>query len=267
MSKSSDPVTRVRNDALEKFILEVAAETEAIRAALAAEVQGLQASIMAALKTGELLSRAKARCPHGLWLSYLRAEFQWRSDETARRYRHLFELSTKTTNLLNLKVPQSALYLLATPSTPDHIRDDIMRRAEAGEEFSFDEVATEIAASKAFLRAPVQSEPEQQRVSKAAHEAVVSRSPPPPQQPSNADLVAKVERDVAQEIALGLKNLAFQFNRRPNADKLVEALSMAEKEEIRGGIEAVLRIKAALDKIAGRTDQAVSIFPNWERRR
>ena len=78
---------------------------------------------------------------------------------TARRYRHLFELSTKTTNLLHLKIPQSALYLVATPSTPDHIRDDIMRRAEAGEEFSFDDVATKIAAAKTFIK--VQVEPAQ----------------------------------------------------------------------------------------------------------
>jgi hypothetical protein len=62
---SSDPVTRVRNDALEKFRLEVAPETEAIKSALAAEERGLQAAIIGALKSGEVLSRVRDRAP--LW--------------------------------------------------------------------------------------------------------------------------------------------------------------------------------------------------------
>ena len=41
----------------------------------------------------------------------------------------------------------------------------------------------------------------------------------------------------------------------PSADKLVERLSADEREKVRLGIEAVMRIKAALDRLGQRNAQ------------
>ena len=56
------------------------------------------------------------------------------------------------------------------------------------------------------------------------------------------------ERGSEAHIPPGLKDLAFQLPRFQSADKLVERLSADQKEEVRLGIEAVMRIKAALDR-------------------
>ena len=50
-------------------------------------------------------------------------------------------------------------------------------------------------------------------------------------------------------IAHDLKDLAFQLSRFHSADKLVERLSADEWEEVGLGIKAVMRIKAALDRL------------------
>lgn len=195
------------------------------------------------LEIGERLTKARRLVGPGHWLAWLKTEFGW-SDETARRFMDVYETS-QFHNLWDLQVPVSALYDIAR--APKEVREEVVAQCSDGERRSLADVRRVIAASK------------------AAREDKVSPSPPP--QPSNADLVAKVERDVAQEIALGLKNLAFQFSRRPNADKLVERLNEDEREAAREGIKAVLQIKAALDKLAaGWTDQAVSIFPEWKPR-
>src|SRR4029077_7136350 len=137
---------------------------------------------------------------------------------------------------------------LARPSTSEETRDAVFARCEAGETVSLADVQRVIAESK------------------AAREAKVSLSPPTPPKRllTNADLIAAVERSVAQEIARGLRDLAFQFSRCPQADKLVEKLSADEREEAREGIETAMRIKAALDKL--RDSQVVTVSPNRDRR-
>jgi hypothetical protein len=62
------------------------------------------------------------------------------------------------------------------------------------------------------------------------------------------------EKSAGRAIARDLSDLAFQLRRR-SADKLVERLSADEREEVRLGIEAVMRIKAALDKLDQRNAQ------------
>jgi hypothetical protein len=56
-------------------------------------------------------------------------------------------------------------------------------------------------------------------------------------------------------IARDLSDVAFQLRRFPSADKLVERLSADEREKVRLGIEAVMRIKEALDRLAQRNGQ------------
>ena len=52
-----------------------------------------------------------------------------------------------------------------------------------------------------------------------------------------------------------LSDLTYQLRRCQSADKLVERLSVDEREEVRLGIEAVMRIKVALDRLGQRNAQ------------
>jgi hypothetical protein len=77
---------------------------------------------------------------------------------------------------------------------------------------------------------------------------------PPPRVLTSADLREVGEKSAGRAIARDLSDLAFQLRRR-SADKLVERLSADERKEVRLGIEAVMRIKAALDKLDQRNAQ------------
>jgi hypothetical protein len=86
---------------------------------------------------------------HGTWLTWIEAEFGW-SDQTARRFIHVYELSrdSKFNNLLNSDLPLSALYQLAAPKTPQEARVEIAERIEAGDTPSVAEVTEVIAQAK-----------------------------------------------------------------------------------------------------------------------
>jgi DUF3102 family protein len=94
------------------------------------------------VKIGELLVKAKARCGHGGWLSWLHHEFGW-SEDTARRFMQVRELVGKNRKLRNLGA--TVLYLLAKPSTPTEVRDAIIMRVDAGEMVTAHEVQMDFA--------------------------------------------------------------------------------------------------------------------------
>ena len=72
---------------------------------------------------------------------------------------------------------------------------------------------------------------------------------------AEVDLREAGEKSAGRNIAHDLKDLAFQPRRCQSADKLIEKLSADEREEVRLGIEAVMRIKAALDRLGQRNAQ------------
>jgi hypothetical protein len=79
---------------------------------------------------------------------------------------------------------------------------------------------------------------------------------PPTKEPlPTVDLREAGEKSASRNIAHDLKDLAFQLSCFQTADKLVERLSADEREEVRLGIEAVMRIKAALDRLGQRNAQ------------
>src|SRR6516164_2667594 len=91
------------------------------------------------IEIGRYLDQAQKHAGHGTWLTWIEAEFGW-SDQTARRFIHVYELSrdSKFNNLLNSDLPLSALYQLAAPKTPERARDEVAERVEAGEKVSCD---------------------------------------------------------------------------------------------------------------------------------
>ncbi len=98
--------------------------------------------IAGTIEIGRRLIEAKVICGHGNWLPWLDREFGWK-ENTARNFMRVAELA-KSAKFEDLNVPVSGLYLLAAPSTPDSVRDDVLRRAAAGEAFSVAEIKREI---------------------------------------------------------------------------------------------------------------------------
>ena len=128
-----------------------------------------------------------------------------------------------------------------------------MRRAEAGETISQEEVKAAVRISRANC-APVTLPPRP-----AVKHVSVSQSwfaePPTKEPPPRVDLREAGEKSAGRNIAHDLKDLTYQLHRCQSADKLVERLSADEREEVRLGIEAVMRIKAALDRLGQRNAQ------------
>lgn len=80
---------------------------------------------------GQELLRAKAALPHGAWCPWLALEFAW-SDPTARRYMAAAEFAEQNDQFDRFEIDVSALYLLASPSTPATVRQAALDRARAG---------------------------------------------------------------------------------------------------------------------------------------
>lgn len=89
------------------------------------------------IEIGRLLVECKERVGHGAWLPWLEREFRW-SDKTAENF---MNVASKFETVSNLSIDARSLYLLARPSTPDELRDEVIERAANGEAISHKEVA------------------------------------------------------------------------------------------------------------------------------
>ena len=201
------------------------------------------------VEIGGALRRAKELLGHGNFLPWLKAEFRW-SERTARNYMSLAaHFQGKTANFADLDLG-TARELIDSPA---EVSEPIMRRAEAGETISQEEVKAAVRISRADC-VPVTLPPRP-----AVKHVSVSQSwfaePPTKEPPPRVDLREAGEKSAGRNIAHDLKDLAFQLRRFQSADKLVERLSADEREEVRLGIEAVMRIKAALDRLGQRNAQ------------
>lgn len=106
---SDDPVTRIRNAALEKAaprLAELAARARTVGRRMVADV----------LELGEILQEARSLIGYGHWRKWL--EGLGLSEDMASRFMSVSEMA-KLRNLRDLgqQIPMSALYALARPST------------------------------------------------------------------------------------------------------------------------------------------------------
>ena len=193
------------------------------------------------VEIGAGLLRAKKLLGHGNFLPWLQAEFRW-SERTARNYMTLAEhLQGKTANFADLD-QTTALALIAAPA---EVRDPIMRRVEGGESVGREVVKAAIQISRTITPSSSPS---------STFRRVFAEPPPtgepPPRVLTNVDFLAASERSAAQEIARDLRDIVFQLRGcGNNADGVVERFDLPAREEARRGIEAVLRIEEALDRL------------------
>jgi hypothetical protein len=117
------------------------------------------------IKVGTALSRIKDRLPHGQFGKWLSAEFGL-TERTAQNYMNAAALASKSETVSFLR--PKTLYLLASPSTPDSIRQTVIERFEAGQPIPDQAIRNMVQQAK------VQQKEEQQRAEEAAHEARLS---------------------------------------------------------------------------------------------
>jgi hypothetical protein len=264
LSRRSSP-TRSRAVALGEGLPETFFDYGCVPQESRAEVYELTKSVKDArgrhlaviVEIGGALRRAKELLGHGNFLPWLKAEFRW-SERTAPNYMSLAaHFQDKTANFADLDLG-TARELIESPA---QVSEPIMRRAEAGETISQEEVKAAVMTSRADC-VPVTLPPaiklvKESQSSFAEPPAIklvrASQSwfaePPTKEPPPSVDLREAREKSAGRNIAHDLKDLTFQLSRCQSADKLVERLSANEREEVRLGIEAVMRIKAALDRL------------------
>jgi hypothetical protein len=194
--KSSDPVRRFRNDAFEAAAPALADHAQAIRSLGKRVLSDI-------LEIGERLAKVRQLIGHGHWSAWLKTEFGW-SDETARRFINVFELA-KSHTVLDLDLSLGALYVLAAPSTPTEIREEILARCKEGESFSRAGVRRVVSEARA-VNVPVTSSVVKLSVPfyvtraeavDGAVDAPVRLTPPePPQQSSFASMGSLQTRSV-----------------------------------------------------------------------
>jgi hypothetical protein len=148
IAELADNLIRVRIDG-------ATADEQLAQRAQAIRVLGKR-TIANVIEIGHHLVEAKTLCGHGNWLPWLDREFGW-SDKQAERFMQMHSMLGKFDKLSNLDVPMSALYLLASPSTPEAVRQEVIERVERGEKVSVAEVSETITKAKTKL---VPSKPE-----------------------------------------------------------------------------------------------------------
>jgi hypothetical protein len=96
-----------------------------------------------AIEIGRRLAECRRLIRSG-WINWLDREFGM-SDRGALNFIRIYELSvSRSENFSGLDLPVSGLYLLARPSTPEPVRDDILQRAATGEVISYSDIKRQI---------------------------------------------------------------------------------------------------------------------------
>jgi hypothetical protein len=109
------------------------------------------------VEIGHHLTKAEELAGHGHCLRWLDQEFAW-SEQTARNYMRVFEMSLIHGGVVDLDLPMRSLYLLASPSTPEPVRQEILGQAARGEPVSHAQIKTAVKKVKP-KKVPLNHEP------------------------------------------------------------------------------------------------------------
>jgi hypothetical protein len=103
-------------------------------------------SVEAVVEIERILIEVHERLEHGQWESWLTTEFGW-SAQTARNCMRLADPKNK--KFLDLDIPLSSLYLLTAPkSMLESVREEVIARAEAGEQLKHSEIVELVREAK-----------------------------------------------------------------------------------------------------------------------
>lgn len=112
------------------------------------------------VEIGERLMEVKAALQHGDFGDWVKAEFGW-SYEAAKKFMQVAR-QFKTVNFTDLQIAPSALYALASGSTPDFIREEVIGMAQAtGQPVTNKLVQARLEAHRSPLPPLPEEEPEE----------------------------------------------------------------------------------------------------------
>ncbi|MEH2178725.1 DUF3102 domain-containing protein [Nostoc sp.] len=115
---------------------------------------------------GQKLADVRSRLKHGQFETWLKAEFGW-SRRTAYNFINVYEAFAERANFAQIDIATSALYLLAAPSTPENVREEILQRAMEGETLTHKSIRQVIEEEKSqSTSAAASPEPPQPLTSK-----------------------------------------------------------------------------------------------------
>jgi DUF3102 family protein len=172
---------------------------------------------------------------HGEWLPWLKREFAW-SRQTADRFIHVYAMRDQIAHVGNLnELPLTALYLLAAPSTPDAVRQQIAARIEAGQKVSSvaemkeaieeakaeDEDEDESQPSPSDMKHPVEVEVEAEDEDEAEAEAEVEDAD------EDEDEVPKLDAALRSKFYLGVSVLTSKEDRIAEVRGLMRVLGLS----------------------------------------
>lgn len=103
---------------------------------------------------GKALVQVKDCLGHGHFLPWLQAEFGW-TERTAQNYMSVAQRFGPKSETLSY-LPLSVIYRLASPSTPDDVRDQIIGRLDAGDALSPADIDGEIRCARREVKRQIE---------------------------------------------------------------------------------------------------------------
>lgn len=152
------------------------AEADAARAAAERIKSRLKAGL---IEVGLELIDIKAKIGHGAFGPWMKAEFGM-DERTAQNYMRTATVFGDKSEIVSV-LPASTIYALAAKSTPETVRDDVVRQVAEGQRPKPAEIAETIRQAKQEERARQEAEREAERLAKmtdeerAVHEAGLKR--------------------------------------------------------------------------------------------
>lgn len=107
---------------------------------------------------GQKLADVRSRLKHGQFESWLEAEFGW-SRRTAYNFISVYETFQEHAKFAQISIDPSALYLLASRSTPQAIRDKFIQKAKSGNKVTHKDIREAVSQQK--LKSPPSTTPDQ----------------------------------------------------------------------------------------------------------
>ncbi|MEM6404071.1 MAG: DUF3102 domain-containing protein [Cyanobacteria bacterium P01_D01_bin.116] len=108
----------------------------------------LQRSAQDIWEIGQRLADVRDQLKHGQFESWLKAEFGW-SRRTTYNFIKVYEAFGERAKLAQMNnISASALYILAAPSTPQKVREEVLLKAQEGEKITHKELRSEIEQIK-----------------------------------------------------------------------------------------------------------------------
>lgn len=108
---------------------------------------------------GKHLAEAQEELRHnkqGGFREWVETELGW-SIRTAYNYLSVFSQFGNRANFAQLGLPTSAMYVLAAQSTPEEAREEILQRAEQGEQLSFKQIEEAVRQARRLRLAAQQA--------------------------------------------------------------------------------------------------------------